>query len=330
MRKKIATGVRQKAALVVAALPLIAGTVTSGTAHAAPLSSLPCSNQHLSNCPRPGLYAPHGDPVIFNDKSYDYRIVWIASYVVAPPRGQEPVWFKVYTFYENYGKQTLSFGCSSNGLGSEKEWFYRDGTNIGYVPASTNSCTQNPNQHLTLKPGHLFESYAEFNNVPWKGDKIAIEWPQNQAPHATSAFVTPYDIFRWTTVSRKPPKGSSNGFVKLEKFVGMIWQIVGVSNMVCDIVRCKFVPPNVSKLISKASNVQTIGDLASAVRDAIIVGSDLSALNKAINGHKAGQPYSAKAKKLARKAWNDTRSLQQTLEDLVPGLSALWPVPPPK
>lgn len=329
MREELRAAARRKMISFAVALPVTAVMMTSGTAQAVPDSSVVCSNQHLNNCPKPGLYTPAGDPVIFNDSTHHYRIVWVASYIVPPPQGQEPVWFWVYVFYENYGKQTLQFGCSGN-PGSIKEWFYRDGQNIGYVPASTDSCTQHPNQRDILKPGHLFESYAEFNNVPWKGDKVAIEWPQPPKPHATSAFVNPYDVYRWAAASKRPSRGSSNILVKLAKLGGMIWQIVGVSNMVCEVINCKFVPPNVTKLISRVGAAQTIGDLASAVHKATIVGNDLSALNKAIKGHRIGQPYSAKVKALARTAWNDTRSLQRTLEDLVPGLSAIWPVPPPK
>lgn len=312
-----------------AAVPLIMALINGGVAYAATGTSLVCSNQHLGNCPKAGLYTPAGDPVIFNDNKDHYRIIWSAAYVVAPPKGQEPVWFLVYTFYENYGKRTLYFHCPSS-QPNEKEWFYRDGRDIGYVPASLDSCGQNPNQHIVLRPGHMFESYAKFNNVPWKGDRIAIEWPQPQKPHATSAFVNPYGIYRWAAASKTSSEDNSNKLEKLLKFAGMIWQVVGVSNMVCDIVRCKFVPPNVTKFISKVGDVQTIGDLALAIRKAFIVGSDLSALNKTINGHKAGQPFSVKAKAKARRAWNDTRSLQETLEDLVPGLAAIWPVPPPK
>jgi len=315
---------------------LNAGIVAPGAALAAgrpaePMRSLPCSNQTLRNCPLAGLYAPDKDPVIFNDKTNHYRIVWISDYVQPPPRGQEPVWFYVYVLYENYGKSPLSFSCP-NGAKSdtEKEWFFRDGKNIGYVPAGGGSCTQNPNAHETLEPGHLMQQFAKFNNVPWKGDKIAIQWPQSQQPTATSAFAVPYELYHWTVPAKTQPKRTGSNLVKLEKVARMIWQAVGIGNMVCDILRCKYVPPNVSKVISRAGDVQTIGDLAVALAKVPAVVSDLAALNKAITGHKPGKPFSAAAKRAGKKAWNDTRSLHQTLDDLVPGLSKLWPVPPPK
>jgi len=326
----------RSAAAATAAVPLILGAGPASAASIAPAvpeTSLPCSGQHLSRCPLPGLYGPNPDPVIFNDKTHDYRIIWAASYVWAPPRGEVPQWFSVYVFYENYGKQTLSFACpaAGTGPGSIKEWFYRDGKNIGYVPASTNSCTHHANQKKTLNPGGIFQQTAKFHNVPWKGDKIAIEWPQNQNPTATSAFRNPYGIYRWAGPSRKPPKRRGiSGLVKLEKLGGMVWQIVGVSNMVCEILHCKFAPPNVTKLISKVGDVQTIGGLANSIREAVVLGNDLSALNKAIKGHTQGKPYSAKVKRIAKATWNDARALQKTLEDLVPGLSLLWPVPPAK
>jgi hypothetical protein len=336
MGSKFAGMYRLGIAGLVVVISLNIGFVAPGSALAASpparsARSLPCSNQTLKNCPRAGLYAPDKDPVIFNDKVNHYRIVWIADYVQPPPRGQEPVWFYVYVLYENYGKSALSFSCQ-NGAKSddEKEWFFRDGKDIGYVPAGGGSCTQNPHAHETLEPGHLLQQFAKFNNVPWKGDQIAIEWPQNQQPTATSSFVAPYELYRWAAPAKTQPKRTGNNLVKLEKLAGMIWQAVGIGNTVCDILRCKFVPPNTSKVISFAGNVQTIGDLAAASAKAVVVGSDLAALNKTITGHKPGTPFSAAAKRAAKKAWNDTRSLHETLDDLVPGLSAAWPVPPPK
>jgi hypothetical protein len=114
------------------------------------------------------------------------------------------------------------------------------------------------------------------------------------------------------------------------QIAAMVWRIVDSGNTVCEILQCKFVPPNVSELISRVGQVQTIGSLVDAVRESVIVGNDLSALTAAIKGHVPGTPFSSAVKGLADRAWNDTRALQQTLEGLVPGLSLLWPVPPAK
>jgi hypothetical protein len=123
---------------------------------------------------------------------------------------------------------------------------------------------------------------------------------------------------------------SATALTVIEKFSGMVWQVVDMGNTVCQIFGCKFVPPNISEVISTASKAQTIGDLASATAMAVIVGQDLSALRAATAGHVKGTPLSPKLKALLKKTWNDNRKLQQALEDTVPGLSAIWPVPPPK
>jgi hypothetical protein len=116
----------------------------------------------------------------------------------------------------------------------------------------------------------------------------------------------------------------------LTQIADMIWQVVGSGNTVCEVLQCKFVPPNVSELISAVDRVQTIASLANALGESVIVGNDLSALSAALKGHLPGTPFSPAVQWQARKAWNDTRALQHTLDGLAPGLSLLWPVPPAK
>jgi hypothetical protein len=63
-----------------------------------------------------------------------------------------------------------------------------------------------------------------------------------------------------------------------------------------------------------------------AVRDSVIVGSDRSiSVDGGHQGTCARHTVSSAVWGVAKRAWNDTRALQQTLEGLVPGLPLLCP-----
>ncbi len=76
-----------------------------------------------------------------------------------------------------------------------KEWFFRDGKEIGHVPATSTSCSERPDANFTLGPGRSFQLWATFHNVPWHGDGLSLEWSivnRNALPHPRSAFVDPF------------------------------------------------------------------------------------------------------------------------------------------
>lgn len=179
--------------------PFIAGVPARGGFWNVAHRSIPCSGANLSQCPKPGTYNPYsgfppGPPVIYEDSQLNFNVTWQHSVVETPPPGQVPQWFKVLVAYINHSNSTIHFTCSGvTDPQLDKEWFYRNGKVIGYVPASSTTCSNNPGLTFDLGPGQAIELYAVFHNVPWKGDGISINWGTvNPQSNPRSAFVNPY------------------------------------------------------------------------------------------------------------------------------------------
>lgn len=168
-------------------LTSVANPATADTPNANARSK-ECSPAHLKNCPKPGSYVPgRGDPVIYLGADFD--ISWAWSTVEAPPPGQVPQFFHVNVRYTNSSPNILYFTCSGwEDPTKVKEWFYRNGKVIGYVAADHTLCSDHPDANFTLAPGRFFVSWARFHNVPWIGDRIAIEWGE----FGRGAFLDPY------------------------------------------------------------------------------------------------------------------------------------------
>jgi hypothetical protein len=133
--------------------------------------------------------------------------------------------------------------------------------------------------------------------------------------------------FRVTPSLSNQPSGGQLG--QVAQATGLAWQIIDTLNNVCGIDHCQYVPPDISQVISQIGKALNIGNLAYAAGMGVVVGNDLAALNNAIKGHVKGTPYSAGALALRKKAGNDTRALHEALTSAVPGLSLVFPVPPP-
>jgi hypothetical protein len=58
----------------------------------------------------------------------------------------------------------------------------------GMVYAESTTCTENPDESVTVTPGNTFTAFATFQNVPWPGSAVAIEW----GDAGTSAYVYPF------------------------------------------------------------------------------------------------------------------------------------------
>jgi len=221
-------------------------------------------------------------------------------------------------YYSSSGTGTITYtdGTTQSFTLSLADWWANDAAPGGDILASVpymNTSTGQMNQQVSVY----------YVAVPLQAGKamqyVTLPDVSQQAVQGSPAM----HIFAVTISS--PSTGDA-----FTQVADMIWQIVDSGNTVCEILQCKFVPPNVSDLISRIGQAETIGSLVDAVRESVIVGNDLSALTAAIKGHVPGTPFSSAVKGLAGRAWNDTRALQQTLEGLVPGLSVLWPVPPAK
>lgn len=133
----------------------------------------PCISS--GQCAKAGWYVPGG-----NGKAWDngtVSVTWVNSYVKFFPEGQVPQWITYFADYRNHGSQPQLFVCGpADDPRLAKEWFYRGGKEIGYVNAEKTSCSENPNLTFTLQPGEHRFLWATFHNVPWHGDRIALEW----------------------------------------------------------------------------------------------------------------------------------------------------------
>lgn len=114
---------------------------------ASSLSSIPCSSR--TSYPMSGWWLPENSDrrtaiAIYRDADLD--VAWVASYVEPPPAGtQIPVWFHVIIDYWNYGMANVSLTCRGHeSPGLAKEWSFRDGKEIGYVPATDSRCSTDP------------------------------------------------------------------------------------------------------------------------------------------------------------------------------------------
>jgi hypothetical protein len=168
---------------------------TSAGAPQAPARSEVCSPNHLKNCPRPGTYLPGGgDQIIFSNEDFDIQWAW--STVEAPPPGQVPQYFYVNVRYTNRSPNIEYFTCKGwEDPALSKEWFYRNGKAIGYVPADHTLCSDHPDTNFTVAPDRSFISWARFHNVPWRGDQVAIEWGQFGSGNHLNypyAYLNPY------------------------------------------------------------------------------------------------------------------------------------------
>lgn len=170
---------------------------------------------------------------------------------------------------------------------------------------------------------------AQVANGIWKAQQLMGSYISIQGPTVCNNYSRSKGVQIVSTSNLSVWPGAA-ALAKVEQIAALIWQVVDNGNTLCDIFKCKFVPPKVSKLISIVSKAQQIGDLTAAALDGVKLGTDLAALNASLKGHTKGAPFSAQTISLAKKVWNDNRSLQLALEDLVPGLSLKWPVPAPK
>jgi hypothetical protein len=105
-------------------------------ANAAAPTAHPCVDS--GQCPTPGWWQPPDNTIVYDNASEGYRIDWVQSYVVPPPADKVPAWFTVILEYWNHGNSIQYFTCKGvEDPTLAKEWFLRDGKEIGYVTAST-------------------------------------------------------------------------------------------------------------------------------------------------------------------------------------------------
>lgn len=191
--------------MLICVLSLTATTAPSNTsaiavADATKLAakSLECSPTKWRNCPKPGGYWPgQGVGKPRNARIWEgptFYIEWTGNVVPPYAAGTVPAWIKVYVGYWNKTNTSITLVCPRPGPTPatwSKEWFYRNGKYLGYVAAYRTYCTDHPDAKITLPPKGYVHDWAMFANVPWKGDRIAIEWSGFGRGH----YIDPYSHY---------------------------------------------------------------------------------------------------------------------------------------
>jgi hypothetical protein len=137
----------------------------------------------------PGGSYPDPNAVV-NDDYNGFVLVWTSTYVT-PYSSGVPLSWTVGITYENTSSSTLDLNCGSGGSGTGPtiEEFMRGGDgDDGSVAFSSSTCTENPNWTATVPPGGTAVNYATFDNVPWPGSEVAIQW----ADKGMSPYIYPF------------------------------------------------------------------------------------------------------------------------------------------
>jgi len=95
-----------------------------------------------------------------------------------------------YLTCTNMSSDSLTLTCPSDWVDASyvAEQMSRGGGDDGMVSAESTTCTEDPDESVTVAPGGIFTAFVTFHNVPWPGSAVAIEWG-----HAgTSASVYPF------------------------------------------------------------------------------------------------------------------------------------------
>jgi hypothetical protein len=102
------------------------------------------------------------------------------------------LYWRAQVWYTNVGNRPYRVVCQgATNPNRYKEHIRRGGEYLGDVAAETTFCTRRgEGWSKVIQPGRTLKSWALFHNVPWRGDKVSIEWLFN-TPHRT-AFVNPW------------------------------------------------------------------------------------------------------------------------------------------
>jgi len=141
-----------------------------------------------TGCTKAGTYAGP-DTVISNDYS-GFKVVWTSS-VVQPYSAGVPLYWTAYMTYTNISSGSLTLTCPGDWVDASyvsEQMSGGDGDDGG-VSAESTTCTENPDESVTVAPGGTFTAFATFHNVPWPGSAVAITW----GDAGTSAAAYPFD-----------------------------------------------------------------------------------------------------------------------------------------
>lgn len=170
--------------LVMLVAALLTGLGMSVAAAGSAVASV-CQGSGAS-CTAAGAYSgmPHA---VINSDYNGARVVWTSS-KVTPYSSGVPLSWTVYVVYTDVSFGSIELTCANGGIGQVYEVMIGGSGDDGEVPASTDTCTANPNLTVTLNPGQSYTNFATFDNVPWPGSTVALKW----GSIGTSPSVTPW------------------------------------------------------------------------------------------------------------------------------------------
>ena len=171
------------------------------------------------------------------------------------------------------------------------------------------------------------DSGSVVNGI-WKAQQLMGTYTVAQGPTKCDNYGSGLGVYAVSTLDLSSWPLSAE-LTQVEKIAGFIWQVVDTGETICEITLCKLAETNVAKVISAVSKVKTIGSLAEADRQVVILGQDTAALNAMLKGHVKGAPLSPQVKLMLKKVYTDGYDLLQDINEAA-GISQLWhPLPPP-
>jgi hypothetical protein len=140
----------------------------------------------------PGGTYPNPHAVInSNGGGLSFSITWTKT-AVPPYSSGVPLAWTMGATYHNYGSLDIVVECTGPWTSASYVQEYLQGgsgDSGGYVPASSTTCSENPNSTYPLPPGAYLTLYATFNNVPWPGSSVSINWGQ----YGHSKYIYPFN-----------------------------------------------------------------------------------------------------------------------------------------
>lgn len=140
-----------------------------------------------TGCTKAGTYP---DPSALISSNYGgFKVTWSSTWVQPYSSGVPLVWTVAMT-YKNVDSSAHTLSCSGHWMQASyvQETMSGGRGNDGTVSASATTCSENPGWTATVAPGSTVKMYATFNNVPWRGSLVVIEW----GDAGTSASLNPF------------------------------------------------------------------------------------------------------------------------------------------
>jgi hypothetical protein len=140
-----------------------------------------------TGCTKAGTYP--GLNARINSDYGGARIIWTSS-KVTPYSSGVPLSWTAYVVYTDVSSGSIELTCANGGIGQPYEVMSGGSGDDGEVSASTDTCTANPNLTVTLNPGQSYTNFATFDNVPWPGSTVALQWGSGGTSPSVYPFIS--------------------------------------------------------------------------------------------------------------------------------------------